>query len=106
MARQDRVSIMLETAIKERFHYYAESMGLTDSALGAFLLGQWVFAQDRVNGPMMEEMKKVMTTAVKEQMQGMIDLVAEGDLPEQMEVLAKGEGVPVPAERIGEATPA
>ena len=95
MARQDRVSIMLETEIKERFQYYATSMGLTNSALGAFLLGQWVFAQDRVNGPMMEAMKDLMTKAVSEQMQSMTDLVAGGELGKQ------GEGDPAHVEQGG-----
>lgn len=82
LARQDRVSIMLETAIKERFHYYAESMGLTDSALGAFLVGQWVFQQDRVNGPVLEAIKTQMTEVLGKEIQSMKDLVAGGEFGE------------------------
>ena len=97
---------MLEQEIKDRIHYYASAMGLSASALGAFILGNWVMQQDRANGPLLDEMKKMMVSAVQQQMEGMVDLVANGTLPEEIEKLAKGEGVPVPAERIGEATPA
>ena len=93
MAREDRVTIMLEEVIKNRFHYYAGAMGLSASALGAFILGQWVFAQDRVNGPMMEEMKNVMTSAVKKQLDDMVDLMGtQGDMSKVFGEIMKGVG--------------
>lgn len=84
MAREDRVVVMLEQGIKERIQYYASAMGLSASALGAFILGNWVMQQDRANGPLLDEMKKMMLTAMQEQMDGMVDLVANGDLPEKI----------------------
>lgn len=105
LARQERITVMLEQEIKDRVHFYAAAMGLTDSALGAYIFGSWVMQQDRANGPLLDEMKKLMVSAVQQQMEGMVDLVANGTLPEEIESLAKGEGVPVPAERIGSAVP-
>lgn len=48
MARQARINIMLEDHVRERLEVYAKSQGLTLSALGAFILGQYVYQQDMV----------------------------------------------------------
>lgn len=49
MARADRVIVMLESDIKEKFRNYAIRMGLTESALGAYILGQWIIQQEKTN---------------------------------------------------------
>lgn len=72
MARKDSITVMLESTIKERFVFYAESMGLTTSELGAYVIGNWVYQQERTSGtygPIAEEMKRGMTAAVNKQMQ-------------------------------------
>jgi hypothetical protein len=84
LARQDRITVMLETEIKERFQYYSTAMGLTASALGAFVLGNWVFQNDRVNGPLLESMKAQMTEVLGKEIQGMKDLIVGGELGEAM----------------------
>lgn len=92
MARQERITVMLEGSVKERFHFYASAMGLTDSALGAFLLGNYVYQQDSVTKPMLDQMQAMMKDAVGEEIQeikklllGGMNLDAGEDVPAHVE---------------------
>jgi hypothetical protein len=66
MARVERVNVMLEPKIKQKFSEHAEAMGLSDSALGAFVIGQWVRQQEMVIGPMLKMAKEMMEKEVVE----------------------------------------
>lgn len=46
MARDGRINIMVDEVIKEKFHQMALTLGLTDSALGAHMIGQAVYQQE------------------------------------------------------------
>ena len=60
MARVERLNVLLEPMIKDKFKEHADAMGLTESALGAFIIGQWVRQQDIVIGPMLKMAKEMI----------------------------------------------
>jgi hypothetical protein len=65
MARTARVNIMVDDSIKERIEIYASRMGLTSSALGAFILGQWVAQQEHITGSLLDVGKLIIEKAAK-----------------------------------------
>lgn len=65
MARIGRANIMLEPEIEEKFKEIAKSMGLTVSALGAFVIGQYVRQQSSIVDPMIDFAKGLMTEEIK-----------------------------------------
>lgn len=92
MARLGRLNVMLEYEVKDKFHEIAVSFGLTDSALGAYLVGQYVHAQSQQK-PMQEALQKVVSEAVEGQMKAMFQLMADES--------TLGEGDPAHVEQGG-----
>jgi antitoxin component of RelBE/YafQ-DinJ toxin-antitoxin module len=56
MARDSRLSIMVDERVKIRIGEMADSMGLTTSALCAFVLGQYVAQQETLIRPMLDKL--------------------------------------------------
>lgn len=76
MARDEKLVIKLEERMKFQFQAYADRMGVTMSALGAFVVGQWVDAQNRLNS-VSENMVTESINAVQKKvdsMDGMAEL--------------------------------
>lgn len=48
MAREEKLVLKLEEKMKFQFQQYADQFGVTMSALGAFVIGQWVTSQNRL----------------------------------------------------------
>lgn len=71
MARTARLSVMLDEDIKTKLKTMAAGMGMTESALSAYIIGQWVFTQIAVNGKVLNlldgpEMKQIINSAISE----------------------------------------
>lgn len=54
MARNSTLHIAVREDIKRELQDYAESYGITVSALGAFIIGQWLYSQKRLVGPVLD----------------------------------------------------
>lgn len=67
MARNTKVIIMTDERVKERLQDYADRLGMTLSGLGAYILGQWVYQQDKMVNPFMERMKDVLVQIAREE---------------------------------------
>lgn len=67
MARDMRVAFKLSETKKEELEAYAESYGVTMSALCALIVGQWLHQQNKVINPMIQVMNEVVT----KQLEGM-----------------------------------
>jgi len=67
MARNAKVIIMTDERVKERLQDYADRLGMTLSGLGAYILGQWVYQQDKMVNPFMERMKDVLVQIAREE---------------------------------------
>lgn len=68
MARDAKVIIMTDERVKERLQYYADQLGMTLSGLGAYILGHWVYQQDKMVNPFIEQMKDAMVQIAREEM--------------------------------------
>lgn len=64
MARDVRVAFKMSEEKKQELEYYADSYGVTMSALCALIVGQWLHQQKNVVNPMLQE----IADAVKGQM--------------------------------------
>lgn len=53
MARDAKLSVMLKQEIKEDMKRYADGMGMTESALASYIIGNWIFQQNTIQGKMM-----------------------------------------------------
>lgn len=67
MARDMRVAFKLSETKKEELEAYAESYGVTMSALCALIVGQWLHQQNKVINPMIQAVNEVVT----KQLEGM-----------------------------------
>ena len=67
MARNAKVIIMTDERVKERLQDYADRLGMTLSGLGAYILGQWVYQQDKMVNPFIERMKDAMVQIAREE---------------------------------------
>lgn len=68
MARNAKLIIMTDERVKERLQYYADQLGMTLSGLGAYILGHWVYQQDKMVNPFIEQMKDAMVHIAREEM--------------------------------------
>jgi len=68
MARNAKVIIMIDERVKERLQDYADRLGMTLSGLGAYILGHWVYQQDEMVSPFMEQMKDAMVQIARGEM--------------------------------------
>lgn len=64
MARDAKVMIRLEENSKAELDSFAESMGLTTSALGAFIIGSWLHSQKQ-NARMQAQAEGIMIEKFK-----------------------------------------
>lgn len=71
MQREDKVIIRLSVEKKEEFQRLAEELGMTMSALGAYVIGNFLRTQRKVVEPIVSEMgevaKRVLEQAAKEE---------------------------------------
>ena len=67
MARNAKVIIMTDERVKERLQDYADRLGMTLSGLGAYILGNWVYQQDKMVNPFMDRIKDVLVQFASEE---------------------------------------
>lgn len=65
MQRDDKVIIRLSVEKKEEFQKLAEDLGMTMSALGAYVIGNFLRTQKKVLDPLVAEMGEVAKKAVE-----------------------------------------
>lgn len=63
--RQERIVIRLNADMKRKLQAMAAEMGITMSALGAYVLGQWVINQEKTHGRIEKGIKEVISDAVR-----------------------------------------
>ncbi len=68
MARNAKVIIMMDERVKERLKEYGDQLGMTLSGLGAYILGNWVYQQDKMVNPFFEQIKDAMVQVAREEM--------------------------------------
>ena len=68
MARDIRVAFKLAEDKKELLQQYAESYGVTMSGLCAFVIGQWLYNQEKVAKPIVESVGEVVREVVRQEL--------------------------------------
>ena len=68
MARDIRVAFKLAENKKELLQQYAESYGVTMSGLCAFIIGQWLYNQEKVAKPIIENVGEVVREVVRQEL--------------------------------------
>lgn len=74
-SRQERIIVRLNPDMKERFQEIAGQYGITMSALGAYVIGQWVVNQEGIRTQIPEKIKEVMLATIGEEMGVIPDFV-------------------------------
>lgn len=78
MARNARLSVMLTEELKQKLKRLADGMGMTESALSAYIIGQWVYTQQGVN-------EKVLSALGASEMAQLVkSVLSEGQGAERM----------------------
>lgn len=65
MARDANLQVAIRQDVKQRFKEIADAYGVTMSALASLIIGQWVYSQEKVIGPMLEAMRDAGVHVVK-----------------------------------------
>lgn len=68
MARDAKVIIMTDERVKEKLQEYADHLGMTVSGLGAYILGYWVYQQEKMVKPLVEDIKEALVQIAREEM--------------------------------------
>jgi antitoxin component of RelBE/YafQ-DinJ toxin-antitoxin module len=76
MGRDIRVAFKMNEEKKEELQAYADSYGVTMSALCALIVGQWLHNQNQVINPIVESMGQVL----REQLKNLDDNESVADL--------------------------
>jgi hypothetical protein len=71
MARDAKIIIMSDVRVKERLQDYADQLGMTLSGLGAYILGHWVYQQDKMVKPLFEDIKDAVVHIAKQEISRM-----------------------------------
>lgn len=71
MARTKKVTVMLSEQTKEDLARLSGAMGMTESALVAYIIGQWVYTQKAVTGKVLDsisgnEIKEIIKSVTSE----------------------------------------
>lgn len=66
MARTQKISVMVDDSVKSDFDKLATQMGLTSSALGAYVIGSWMMQQKMIIPALLESGKEVLQKAISE----------------------------------------
>ena len=69
MARDIRVAFKLAEDRKELLQNYADSYGVTMSALCAFVIGQWLYQQENVAKPIFESVSEIVREAIRKELE-------------------------------------
>ena len=67
MARDERMVIRLSSNMKQAVNEEADRLGLTTSALVAYIVGQWVDQKRRIVGPMSDEVARLLALTLQGQ---------------------------------------
>ena len=65
MARDNRVAFKMTDEKRDELQAYADSYGVTMSALCALIVGQWLHNQNQVINPIVESMGQVLREQLK-----------------------------------------
>lgn len=85
MARDEKLMIRLDEKMKFQFQMYADRYGVTMSALGAMIIGQWVDAQNLQS----QAREKVIETA-QASVKNKLDEPLTDEMVEQLKATAPG----------------
>lgn len=69
MARDIRISFKIAEDKKELLQKYADSYGVTMSALCALIIGQWLHQQEKIMNPLAESMKELFEQVLRNQLE-------------------------------------
>nr|AHB19300.1 hypothetical protein [Geobacillus sp. 1121] len=69
MARDVRVAFKLAEDKKELLQQYADSYGITMSALCALIVGQWLHQQENVAKPILNSVTEVVRETVRKELE-------------------------------------
>lgn len=78
MAREATVVVRMDSEVKERFQNHAAELGITMSALAAFIIGSWMKQQENVVKPMNEMVISGMMDMFKAEMKAQYEEAFEG----------------------------
>jgi len=56
MARSVPVKILLNEEIKAKYVKYCDRYGISMSAMAAFIIGNWVYSQEKLADPVVEQL--------------------------------------------------
>lgn len=69
MARDIRVAFKLAEDKKVLLQQYADSYGITMSALCAMVIGQWLYQQEKIAKPIIDSVSEVVKEAVRKEIE-------------------------------------
>lgn len=69
MARDIRVAFKLAEDKKVLLQQYADSYGVTMSALCALIVGQWLYQQEKIAKPIIDSVSDVVKEAVRKEIE-------------------------------------
>lgn len=64
MARTAKLSVMVAKEIKDDLAKISDQMGMTESALVAYIVGQWVMSQKAVYGKLLEATDQILQAGI------------------------------------------
>jgi hypothetical protein len=66
IVRDEKIIIKLSAEKKGELQAISEQMGVSMSAIGAYIIGQWLMQQQMINKPLMEKMNNLLADTIKE----------------------------------------
>lgn len=70
MARNVVIHIAVRDDVKENFAKIASGYGMTMSALGSYIIGQYVYNHEKLISPLSDEIKFLLMDKVKKAIEG------------------------------------
>lgn len=65
MSRTERIAVKMNDGKKQLLESYADSMGLSVSALSAYIIGEWLHRQETMVKPMMNSIEEMVSDQLK-----------------------------------------
>lgn len=65
LARDARVNILTTEEIKQKLEYLAERMGMTTSALGSYIIGNFIYQQEELYGSLLDVGRTILERSVE-----------------------------------------
>lgn len=77
MARDEVIRIKVNPDVKAKYQVMCKALGMSESGLGAFIIGSWVMQQETIAKPMLDRLSQALEVEAKDMISKQIETASK-----------------------------